>query len=114
LNVGQIKPIDRHPAKSDEDCSPEHISDTENWLNWSGDLNIPNARDDDWEADNESDMELNNGNEDSETPEQQNVSATPNVPRLIRPILQSKMMVEHSLIMVNIMETMRNKGIKNK
>ena len=30
LNVHQIKPIDRHPAESDEDSTPESISDTEN------------------------------------------------------------------------------------
>jgi hypothetical protein len=30
LNVRQIKRIDRHPAVSDEDRSPESISDTEN------------------------------------------------------------------------------------
>ena len=38
LNVHQIKQIDRHPAKSDEDSSPARISDTGNWLNWNGDL----------------------------------------------------------------------------
>jgi len=67
LNVCHIKPIDRHPAESDEDSSPESISDTENWLNWNGDLDNPNDSEDDWEADDESDMELDNGSEDSET-----------------------------------------------
>jgi hypothetical protein len=35
-----------------------------------------------------------------------------NVPRLIRPIQQSKKMVEQAVHTVNIMETRRDKGIK--
>jgi len=58
LNVHRIKRIDRHPAKSGEDNSPESISDTENSLNWNGDLDNPNDSEDNWQADNESDMEL--------------------------------------------------------
>jgi hypothetical protein len=114
LNVRRIKRIDRHPAESDEDSSPESISDTENWLNWNGDLDNPNDSEDDWEADNESDMELDNCSEVSETLEVRNVSAAPNVPGLIRPIRQSKKKVEKALLTVNIMETRRNKGIKKK
>jgi hypothetical protein len=37
LNVRRIKRIDRHPAESDEDSSPDSISDIKNWLNWNGD-----------------------------------------------------------------------------
>ena len=114
LNVSRIKRINRHPAESDEDSSPGSISDTENWLNWNGDLNNPNDSEDDWEADNESDIELDNGTEESETPALQNVSAAPNVLGLIRPILRSKKMVKKALLMVNIMETRRNEGIKKK
>jgi hypothetical protein len=114
LNVRRIKRIDRHPAESDEDSSPESISDTENWLNWNGDLDNPNDSEDDWEADNESDMELDNCSEVSETLEVRNVSAAPNVPGLIRPIRQSKKKIEKALLTVNIMETRRNKGIKKK
>jgi hypothetical protein len=62
--------------------------DTENWLNWNGDLDNPNDSQDDCELDNESDLELDQGSEDSETPEVQNVSAAQNVPGLIRPIPQ--------------------------
>jgi len=40
------------------------------------------------------------------------VSAAPNVPGLIRPILRSKKKVEKALLTVNIMEMRRNKGIK--
>ena len=79
LNVRQIRRVNCHPAKSDEDSSPQSISDSKNWLNWNGDLDDPNEGEDNWEADNESDMDLDNGSEDSETPEQHNVSATPNV-----------------------------------
>ena len=75
LNVSGIKIIDRHPAQSDEDCAPESISDTENWLDWDGDLDDPNDREDDWEADTDSEIELDNGIEDPESPEQRDVSA---------------------------------------
>jgi hypothetical protein len=80
LNVRRNRRVNRHPAESDEDSSPESISDTEHWFNWNEDLDIPNESEDDWEPDNESDMELDNGSEASETLEQRNVSATPNVP----------------------------------
>jgi len=63
LNVRRIKQIDHHPAESDKDSSPESISDTKNWLNWNGGLDNPNDSEDDWEADNESDIELENGSE---------------------------------------------------
>jgi hypothetical protein len=69
---------------------------------------------DDWEADKESDMELDNGSEVSETLEVRNVSAAPNIPGLIRPIRQSKKKGGMAVLTVNIMETSRNKGIKNK
>jgi len=38
-------------------------------LNWNGDLDNPNNSEDDWEADNTSDIALDNSREDSETPE---------------------------------------------
>jgi len=83
LNVRWIRRIDRHPAESDEDSALENISDTENWLNWNGDLDSPNDSEDDWEADFESEIELENPVEETETPEQRNVSFAPNVPGLI-------------------------------
>jgi hypothetical protein len=112
LNVRRIKRIDRHPAESDKYSSPESISDTENWLNWNGDLDTPNDSEGDREADNESDTELDNGSEVSETLEVRNVTAAPNVPGLIRPTQQSKKKVDKALVTVNIIETRRNKGIK--
>jgi len=114
LDVRRIKQIDRNSAESDEDSSPESISDTENWLNWNGDLDNPSHSEDDWEADDESDMKLQHGIENAEPPEQRNVSAAPNVPGLIRPVRRSKKKVEKVLMTVNIMETRRNKGIKKK
>ena len=112
LNVRQIKWMDRHPAERDENSAPASNSDTENWLTWNGDLGNPNDSEDDWEADNESGMELDNGSEVSETLEVRNVSAALNIPGLSRPIRQSKKKVEKALLMVNIMETRRNKVIK--
>jgi len=114
LNVRLIKRIDRHPAESDEERSPESISDTENWLHWNGDLDHPNDSEDDWEADNKSVIELDNGSEYSETPQQRNVSVALNVPRLIGPIRRSKTKAEKALMTINIIETRRNKGIKKK
>jgi len=77
-------------------------------------LDNPNDSTDDWEADNETDMELDNGSEESKTPELQNVSAAQNDTGLIRPIRQSKKKIEKALQTVNMMETRRTKGIKNK
>jgi len=114
LNVRRIKRIDRHPAENDEDSSPESISDTENWLNWNGDLDNPNDSEDDWEEDKGSDIKLDNGSEVSESPELWNVSAAWNVPWLIPPVWQSKKKIEKALLTVNVMETRWNKGIKKK
>jgi len=83
-NVRRMKQIDRHPAESDQDSSPQS----------NRDLDYPNDSEDDWDADNELDMELDNSSEDSETPEWQNVSAALNVPGLIRPIQRSNNKVE--------------------
>jgi len=82
-DVRQITRFDCHPAETEEDCAPESISDTKNWHDWNGDLDNPNDRDDDWEADNESDIELNNCNEDLQLSEQRDMSTAPNVPELI-------------------------------
>jgi hypothetical protein len=77
-------------------------------------LDNPTDSKDDWEADNESDMELDNGSEVSDTLEVRNMSAQWNVPGLIRSIRQYKEKVEKVLPTVNIMETRRNMGIKKK
>jgi hypothetical protein len=114
VNVHRIRGVNRHPAECADDSSPESTSDTENWLKWNGDLDNPNESEDDWEADNESHMALDNGSNDSETLEQRNVSAAPNVPRLFRPIRQTKKKIEKPLMTVSLKETRKNKGIKKK
>jgi hypothetical protein len=64
LNVRRIKPINRHPAETDEASSPESILDTENWLDCNGHLDNTNDSEEDWEVDTESDMQLDNGSEE--------------------------------------------------
>ena len=103
-----------HPVESDNDCAPQSISDTEDWLNWNGDLDNPNDIEEDCAAADESDIEHNNGIEDPECPEQQNMSAAPNVPGLVRPTRKSKRQAEKVLVTVNAVETRRNKGGKKK
>jgi hypothetical protein len=80
LNVHCIRRINRHPVESDKDSAPESISDTEDWLNWNGDLGNPNDSKEDCAADNDSNIEHNNCIEDPECPEQLDVSAAPHVP----------------------------------
>jgi hypothetical protein len=46
LNVHQIRMINRHPAKCEQDSAPESILDTEDWFNWNGDLDNPNSSED--------------------------------------------------------------------
>jgi hypothetical protein len=109
-----MRSINRHPVESDEDSTPESISDTEHWLNWNGNLDKPNDSEDDCAADVESDMDQENGIEDPESPEPQDVSTSANVPELIRPIRKSKRQDEKVVVTVNTMETRRNKGVKKK
>jgi hypothetical protein len=42
LNVRRIRQNNRHPVESDQDSTPEIVSDTEDWLNWNGYLDNPN------------------------------------------------------------------------
>jgi len=77
-------------------------------------MDNPNDSKDVWEADNESEMELDNNSEDAEPPKQGNVIAAPNVPKLIWPIQWSKKKAEKALITLDIMEKRRNTGIKKK
>ena len=80
INVRRIRRINRHPVESDDDRAPESISDTDDWLMWNGDLDIPNDSEEDFAADDGSDIEHNNGIEVPKCPEQQDVSAAPKVP----------------------------------
>jgi hypothetical protein len=65
------------------DRAPESISNTENWLNGNGDLDIPNESKNDCEADDESDIELGNCITPSDCLEHHVVSAPLNVLELI-------------------------------
>ena len=114
LNVRRIHRINCHPVDSDEDSAPESISDTEDWLNWNGDLDSPNHTEDDCMADVESDKEQGNHIEDLECPEQRDLCAAPNVPRLIRPTPKSKRQAEKLFVTVDAIDTRRNKGGKKK
>jgi len=77
-------------------------------------LDNSNDSEDNCTADNESDIEQYHYIEDPEYPEQQNMSATSNVPGLVRPIWKSKRHAENVLVLVNTIETRINKGVKKK
>ena len=77
-------------------------------------MDNPNDSEEDCAADDESNIEHNNGIEDPECPEQQDVSAAPNVPGLVRLTRKSKRQAEKVLVTVNAVETRRNKGGKTK
>jgi hypothetical protein len=66
LNVWRIKGINCDAVECDEDGAPESISDTEDWLNWEGDLDNPIDSEVDCAEDDESDIEHNNGIKDPE------------------------------------------------
>jgi len=112
LHVRWIRRINRHPVESNEDSAPESISDTDDWLNWKGDLDNPIDSEEDCAAEDESDIEHNNGIDDPQCPEQQDVSAAPNVSKLVRPTRKSKRQVEKVLMTVKAVELQRNTGEK--
>jgi hypothetical protein len=85
LNVRRIQRINRLSVETEEECAPESISDTNGWVYWNGHLDNPNDSEKDCAVDDESDIEHNNGIEHPECPEQQDVSAAPNVPGLVGP-----------------------------
>jgi len=114
LIVRLIRRINHHPVTHDEDSAPQSISDTEDWLNWNGDLDNPNHSEDDCGADVESDMEQDNIIEHPHSPEQTDVSTTLNVPGLIRPTQKSKKQAGKRIMTVNAIGTRRNKGVKHK
>jgi hypothetical protein len=114
LNVRLTRKINRHQVETDEDSAPEIISETADWLHWNEHLDNPYDSEDDCMADVEFDMDQDNSSKDPESPERQDVSAAPNVHRLIRPIQKSKRQAEQVLVTVNEMETSRNNGVKKK
>ena len=84
LNVHWIGIIDRHPGGSEEDRAPESISDTKNWLNRDGDIDIQKVSEVDREVDDKYEIELGNAIGHQENLERQIVCAAQNVPGLIR------------------------------
>jgi len=90
LNFSQNNTFDHHPAKGCQDWVPEYTSNTGNWLYRDGDFKHPKESEDDWEADNRSDMELENGIVNLVGPGQWNLYAAPNVSSLIQPIWRWK------------------------
>jgi len=77
-------------------------------------LDDPIDSEEDCAAGDESNIEQNNRIEDPECPEQQDVSAAPYVPRLVRPTRKSKRQAKDVLVTVNAAETRRNTGGKKK
>jgi len=114
LNVRWIRRINHHPVEHDEDSPPESISDTEDWLNWNGELDNPDDSEDDCVADVESHIEQDDSIEDLQCLEQRDVRAALNVPGLIRPTRKSKRQDEKVLMTVNAIETRGNKEVKQR
>jgi hypothetical protein len=77
-------------------------------------LDNPNDSEDDCAADDKSDIVQYNYIEDSECQEQQDVSATPNMPELVGPTRKSKRHSDKVLLTVNAVETQRTTGGKKK
>jgi hypothetical protein len=109
-----MRGINCHPVKRDEDRSTESILDMDDWLNWNGDLDNPKDSEQDCTGDDETDIEHNTGIEDPDSPNQQDLRAAPNVPRLVQPTRKSKRQTEKLFVIVNAVETRRNKGRKKK
>jgi hypothetical protein len=106
--------INCHPVESYTDSAPESISNTDDWLNWNGDLDNPKHSEEHCAVDDDSDIEHNNFINDPECPEQQDVSTMPNVPGLVPLARKSKKQAETVFVTVNAVETRRNKGGKKK
>jgi hypothetical protein len=114
LHPHQIRSINHHPVESIEDSAPESFSDNVVWLNWNGDLENPIMSEENCPVDSESDIEHDNTIDDPAFPEQQVVSAWPNVPGLVQPTRKSKRQAENLLVMVNAAETWRNTEVTKK
>jgi hypothetical protein len=54
LNFQRIQRINHHAVESDKYCATERSSDTDDWLNWNGDLHNPYDTEGDSAAGNES------------------------------------------------------------
>ena len=113
LNVRRIRGINCHPVECVEDSAPGSMSDTDDWHNGNGDLDIPNDSEEDCGADVESDIQEDDRIKHPDSPEQRDMSVAPNDPRLIRPTWKSKRQAKKVIMTVNAIETRRNKGVKH-
>jgi hypothetical protein len=77
-------------------------------------LDNPNDSEEDCAADDESNIGPGGGVWDPRCLGQQDLSAAPNVPGLVRPTQKSKRQAEQLMVTVNAVETRRNKGGKKK
>jgi hypothetical protein len=111
LIVGQINKINHRPVEGDEHSPPEHISDTEDRLNWNGDLHNAYNSKDDCVAQVESGKVQGNAIKDLRWSDKRNVSAAPNVPGFIWPTRKSNRQAEKALVMVNAIVTRRNSEV---
>jgi len=98
----------------DKNNASQTISDTDDWLDWNGYLDNPNNIEADCMADVKCDIEPENIKADPDCAEQQDVSATPNVPGLIWPTWKSKRLAEKVLVSVNSNEMRWNNRLKKK
>jgi len=98
LNVRRMGNMNRHLLESDKDSANETISDSDDWQNWNGKLDNPNDSEEECAGDDQSNIQHNNCIEDPECPEQQDVRAPPDVPRLVRLTRMSKGQAEKVLV----------------
>jgi hypothetical protein len=96
------------------DSLPESISDSEDWHNWSSDLDNPNDTKDYCVGADQSDIDKWNSIKVPECLLQGDVRATPNVFRLIQPTWKSNRQTEKVLVMFNEIKTRRNSGVEIK
>jgi hypothetical protein len=101
-----------HPVESDEDTTPESISDTEDLLTWNGDTDGPNDSEDDCAAEVESDIKPDSSIEDLESPGQLDASTAATVSRLIGPTWKSMGHADKVSVTVNAIVISGNKGVK--
>jgi hypothetical protein len=113
-NVNWRNSIDGRSAYGDEDNAPDSITGTKYWLDWYGDLVKSNSREDEREADNQSYINQVKRIKDLENPAQWARSVALNVPGLCFPAGWWKIQSEQCSMIVDAIETRRNKGNKLK
>jgi hypothetical protein len=62
--VCRILRINCHPINIDQDSAPENVFDTDYWFNWNGAFDDPNDSEEDWAADDVSEIQHNNDVDD--------------------------------------------------